>query len=54
MEEQQLQEPALLPEEEQPLYTPRPAWQVWTARIGLAAFLIILAIYYLNIAGGGL
>jgi len=34
-------------------YTPRPAWQVWAARIGLAVFLIFLALYYLNILRGG-
>ena len=35
-------------------YTPRPAWQVWAARIGLAVFLIFLALYYINILRGGL
>ena len=34
-------------------YTPRPAWQVWAARIGLAVFLIFLALYYINILRGG-
>ena len=34
-------------------YTPRPVWQVWAARIGLAVFLIFLALYYLNILRGG-
>ena len=34
-------------------YTPRPAWQVWAARIGLAVFLLFLALYYLNIFRGG-
>jgi len=35
-------------------YTPRPAWQVWAARIGLAVFLAFLVLYYLNIFRGGL
>ena len=39
---------------QQPAYTPRPAWQVWAARIGLAVFLIFLAMYYINILRGGL
>lgn len=33
-------------------YTPRPAWQVWGARVLLVAFLILLALYYLRIARG--
>ena len=40
-------------EKEEPGYTPRPAWQVWGARIGLAIFLIFLAMYYMNILRGG-
>lgn len=35
-------------------YVPRPRWQVWAARIGLAALLVFLALYYLNIAWGGI
>ena len=35
-------------------YTPRPAWQVWAARIGLVVFLIFLALYYMNILRGGM
>ena len=34
-------------------YTPRPAWQVTAARIGLVFFLAFLALYYLNILRGG-
>ena len=33
-------------------YVPRPVWQVWAARIGLALFLIFIVFYYLNIFGG--
>ena len=34
-------------------YTPRPAWQVWAARIGLVVFIIFLVMYYMNILRGG-
>ena len=40
-------------EEETTGYVPRPAWQVWAARIGLLIFLIFLAMYYTNILRGG-
>ncbi|MBQ8237100.1 MAG: hypothetical protein IJZ39_02980 [Oscillospiraceae bacterium] len=39
--------------EEEIGYTPRPAWQVWGARIALVVFVLILIVYYANIAGGG-
>lgn len=35
-------------------YTPRPAWQVWMARIGLALFVLLVIMYYINIARGGI
>ena len=35
-------------------YVPRPAWQVWGARIGLVIFLLFVALQILQIAGGGL
>ena len=35
-------------------YVPRPAWQVWAARIGLAVFIAFLVMYYLNVFRGGL
>ena len=35
-------------------YVPRPAWQVWAARIGLAAFIGIVIAQILQIAGGKL
>ncbi len=35
-------------------YVPRPAWQVWGARIGLVLFLLFVAYQILSIAGGGL
>ena len=36
------------PEEE---YTPRPAWQVWGARIALVIFILGLIMYYCNLYG---
>ena len=41
-------------EEETPKYVPRPAWQVWAARIGLVLFVFLILMYYWNIARGGL
>ena len=35
-------------------YTPRPAWQVWLARIGLVIMIISVALYYWHIASGGM
>ena len=34
-------------------YVPRPAWQVWGARIGLVIFVLFLVMYYINIFRGG-
>lgn len=39
---------------EPPTYVPRPTWQVWGARICLVLFLLLVLMYYLNIARGGL
>ena len=39
------------PEEEG--YTPRPANQVWAARIGVVIMIVAVILYYLHIAGGG-
>ena len=49
MEEERNEQPA-----EQEHYTPRPAWQVWGARIGLVVFIGLIIMYYINIARGGL
>ena len=46
MDEQQLQQD--LPQEG---YQPRPAWQVWAARIALVIFILGLILYYCNIFG---
>ena len=35
-------------------YTPRPAWQVWMARVALVIMLISIALYYWHIASGGM
>ena len=35
-------------------YVPRPAWQVWGARIGLVIFIGFVILQLLQIAGGGL
>ena len=32
-------------------YKPRPAWQVWGARVGLVVFILGLIMYYCNIFG---
>ena len=50
MEEERIDQ---IPEEVKP-YVPRPAWQVWLARISLIVFLLLIAMYYVNIARGGL
>ena len=41
-------------EDEQPVYTPRPAYQIWAARIGLVIVIAGVILYYLQIARGGL
>ena len=41
-------------QEESSGYTPRPTWQVWAARIGLAVFIGFLILYYINIFRGGM
>ena len=35
-------------------YSPRPAWQVWAARIGLVIVIISIILYYWHIASGGM
>ena len=35
-------------------YVPRPAWQVWAARVALVLFIIIVIGQILRIARGGL
>ncbi len=38
---------------EQTGYKPRPAWQVWAARIGLVIVIVSVILYYIHIATGG-
>ena len=40
--------------EQNQAYQPRPAWQVWAARIGVVIVVIAFAIYLYNIANGGI
>ena len=51
MDEQNMQSN---PPEEEKKYTPRPAWQVWAARIGLVVFIAFLVIFYINVSRGNL
>ena len=55
MENEELEiTPETEPEQEpKQVYVPRPAWQVWGARIGLAVAFISIALYYWYIASGG-
>ena len=39
---------------EQEGYVPRPAWQVWAARIGVVIFILLVILQLVNIARGGL
>ena len=50
MENEELQQ---IPEEPQKGYVPRPAWQVWAARIGLVIVIIAIILYYWNMVNGG-
>ena len=35
-------------------YSPRPAWQVWAARVGLVLFIGFVVYQIFQLAGGGL
>ena len=48
------QDPQTPEEQEQPVYKPRPGWQVWAARIGVGILLIGFILYCLHIAGIGI
>lgn len=41
-------------EEKQEGYVPRPAWQVWAARIGVVLFIVLVIYQYIRIARGQL
>lgn len=51
MEHEEVENESPIPEAES--YTPRPAWQIWSARIGLVIFILLIIMYYVNIARGG-
>ena len=34
-------------------YVPRPAWQVWLARVALVLFIALILMYYINMMRGG-
>lgn len=40
--------------EEKEGYEPRPAWEVWAARVGLVLMLLFVIYQIITIAGGGL
>ena len=44
----------MAPEQAPEGYVPRPAWQVWAARIGLVLFILFVIYQLIQIAGGGL
>ncbi len=41
-------------QEQEQMYTPRPAWQVWAARIGLVLFVAVIIMYYIHMMRGGI
>ncbi len=49
MEQEELQ---MNQEEHQEGYKPRPAWQVWAARVALVIFVIGVILYYVNLFRG--
>lgn len=53
MDENMEKQPAAETAEES-AYTPRPAWQVWCARVALVVFVILVIGQILRIANGGL
>ncbi len=42
------------PGESEEGYIPRPRWQVWGARVLVVIFILLVLMYYVNIARGGL
>ena len=54
MEENMEKQPQETAAEETNSYVPRPAWQVWCARVALVIFIIIVIGQILRIARGGL
>ena len=54
MEEQNIQQEENIVETEKEAYHPRPAYQVWAARIGLVIVIVAFLLYCYNIATGGM
>ena len=54
MEEERMDSMSEEVTEEQERYIPRPQWQVWGARVALVLFIVLVIMYYINIARGGL
>ena len=52
MENEELKD--TIAEEEQPVYTPRPKWQVWAARVAVVVLVVLIILYYITIARGGM
>ena len=53
MEHDEIQPGSPDTEPEHKPYKPRPAWQLWAARIGLVIVIISVILYYIHIATGG-
>ena len=53
-EELELTPEADMEQEPKKGYVPRPAWQVWAARVGLVIMIISIILYYWHIASGGM
>ena len=52
MEEERIDHPEVQ-EEQQEVYTPRPRWQLWLARIGLVIFILFVVYQIFHSATGG-
>ena len=50
--EQEVSQEEIPQEPEKEVYVPRPAWQVWGARIALVVFILFLIMYYINVLRG--
>ena len=54
LHEEEILPEAEAPEENRPVYTPRPTWQIVLAWIGLGIMAVSIALYYWQIANGGI
>ena len=52
LEEEKTEETPAVEETPKEGYVPRPAWQVWGARVALVLFITLLILYYLNLLKG--